>query len=667
MLSLKWDGVYTSVMSGDTSWASLSNRAFGDPTYASILAAYSGTPLIPGQSINLIQTLNAYNKAQDFSPYERLMSAIYNSLNPAVKTPQPPPPPPPHHESFWDEVIGIVVAVVVMIVAPEAVGALAFSAAFSAAGLATLTAGQLAIAYAVGGALADMATQGVAIAFNDQHGFSVQSMVENAIAAGATAGLSKALKIEGLLSEEHPEYVKAFAESAAIGTTVQLFQLGMGLRNKIDWKFIVEQAGATVLSSKLNKGLSNAPGIIRHTADEAANTALASTLGQKPDLTALAGNVLGDEAGDSADLIANRVSQSHHTASIGKSSSPSRYAEHARATHVASHSARESMQDDDGVGDLYDAYKSGLQHDVNAMAESQFNSAMAFDGHDADMHRVTQQNHHSDTGCVNWISHEIYEHQNSLWARGIMGFAGAMNSNAMHIALNAVNTVTRDLMGGVAGSYGTRYFDDLQNGRSTFSDAMHFVGAELDVQALGEVGGVALGYASRFVSETLPGVAKNMQSLFGRDGVEEFVNTGGRQLKSARAVLDADKEAEKFYEMIRSNPLNNDVALISKNTEMPEFQVHRIKQHLFFNKHLLPNGKIDRFDPYIEISDSWQRLQSGDFVKQDLDLLRHEYFESRFESLYQADYRTAHNAAILSGREWNPDEFISVPNMIWRL
>lgn len=87
---------------------------------------------------------------------------------------------------------------------------------------------------------------------------------------------------------------------------------------------------------------------------------------------------------------------------------------------------------------------------------------------------------------------------------------------------------------------------------------------------------------------------------------------------------------------------------------------------MFFNKHVLNDNKIARFDPYIEIVDAWERLQGGNFVEQDLQLLQHEYFESRFEALYKTDYVTAHNASNLSGRIWNPDEFITTPEISWR-
>ena len=134
---------------------------------------------------------------------------------------------------------------------------------------------------------------------------------------------------------------------------------------------------------------------------------------------------------------------------------------------------------------------------------------------------------------------------------------------------------------------------------------------------------------------------------------------------SVRATLKADEEAAKFYEMVRSNPSNIDVDLISKNSGMPVFQVQRIKQHLFFDTHQLASG-VERFAPDIEITDAWMRLHRGTFVKQDIDLLQHEYFEARFKGIFKTDYITAHTAANDSRRIWDPHEFITTPDMSWR-
>jgi len=40
------------------------------------------------------------------------------------------------------------------------------------------------------------------------------------------------------------------------------------------------------------------------------------------------------------------------------------------------------------------------------------------------------------------------------------------------------------------------------------------------------------------------------------------------------------------------------------------------------------------FDPDPEIVNSWDRLIRGDFMQSDLDLVQHERFELKFESIF---------------------------------
>lgn len=74
-------------------------------------------------------------------------------------------------------------------------------------------------------------------------------------------------------------------------------------------------------------------------------------------------------------------------------------------------------------------------------------------------------------------------------------------------------------MGAVAGNYGTQYFDDLQNGTATFSEAIKFVEADIGFQALGEVGVNVLGYGARVAGDVLPSVGRNVASMFGSSEV----------------------------------------------------------------------------------------------------------------------------------------------------
>lgn len=650
----------TVVQPGDN-WASVAYRMYRDSNYASILHAYSGVSLVPGQMVNAKRTMDAYNKAQDYASYQRLMDVIYSSINPALKTPQPPPPPPRHHEGFWDELLGVVVSVVVMIVVPEAIEAV-LPVAFG-----TLGAVETGAAFAVAGALADAASQGIAIAFDDQHGFSVKNMLENAVSACATAGFGQALGISTLLNDA--KYLKAFAETITLGLTIQLFQMSIGLRDKLDIKLIIEQAAANILQTTIGRALKNTPKTITQGMDELANTSLGAAFGEPMDLTHLAGSYLGDVTGDEADVFAKQVVQSHQTSSIGKAKNPSHFADKIKAAHTAA----QFIPEYDSVTDLYAIYENRLSYDIHAMAESDFATAQVISQKStAEKRRIqiqkAQAKHTEHASWESDLSQEIYRHHNTFWAKGILGISAALNSHTMHLTLHAINQFTRDAMTEVAGSDGSSYFDALQNRTTTFKEAFEFLDSDIDIQALGELGGIALGVTARAAGEILPGVSSNVASLFGTRSASRiaarkfYIETGGRVIETASAQLKADQEALEYYEKIRSTRSDEDVTLISENTGIPKFRIQRIKQHLFLNTHILSTG-VDYYAPDIEIADAWSRLQLGNFNHQDIKLLQHEYYESRFERIYKTNYSVAHSAAEDSKRTWNPYDLDIEPTL----
>ncbi|MDB0538638.1 hypothetical protein LBW61_19850, partial [Ralstonia solanacearum] len=110
--------------------------------------------------------------------------------------------------------------------------------------------------------------------------------------------------------------------------------------------------------------------------------------------------------------------------------------------------------------------------------------------------------------------------------------------------------------------------------------------------------------------------------------------------------------AEGAYDAIRGDA--TDVSAIAKNTGMSEARIARIKEHVFIKEHVLDSW-VRRFDADPDIVNSWSRLKTGDWVESDLNLLQHERFESKFEAIFKTDYRTAHDAAIRSGRTWTPE------------
>lgn len=114
-----------------------------------------------------------------------------------------------------------------------------------------------------------------------------------------------------------------------------------------------------------------------------------------------------------------------------------------------------------------------------------------------------------------------------------------------------------------------------------------------------------------------------------------------------------EKESAEIYNKIRFSD-NSDALRISQNTNFPLYRIERIKNHVFKNEHILYDGKIGLFDPDMDMAIAWERLQTSKFKPSDIDLLNHEYFESKFEKLFRVDYSTAHKKAIASGRIWEP-------------
>jgi hypothetical protein len=134
-------------------------------------------------------------------------------------------------------------------------------------------------------------------------------------------------------------------------------------------------------------------------------------------------------------------------------------------------------------------------------------------------------------------------------------------------------------------------------------------------------------------------------------GQPRVASTGARQVLNPDSIKAWDA-ADGVYGAIRAD--SKDVGAISKNTGLPAPRIAAIKEHVFFKEHQLDSG-MRRFDADPDIANSWDRLRKGDFVKSDIDLLQHERFELKFESIFKTDYRTAHDAAIRSGRTWKPE------------
>jgi hypothetical protein len=114
------------------------------------------------------------------------------------------------------------------------------------------------------------------------------------------------------------------------------------------------------------------------------------------------------------------------------------------------------------------------------------------------------------------------------------------------------------------------------------------------------------------------------------------------------STVEGWEEAEKAYKAIR-NSSDDDVINISRNTGIREAVIKRVKEHLFRKAHILDAG-ISGFDADPATVNAWRRMEEGTYTPKDLQLLEHEYFESRFEGIFKTDYRSAHDAANRSCR-----------------
>ena len=171
--------------------------------------------------------------------------------------------------------------------------------------------------------------------------------------------------------------------------------------------------------------------------------------------------------------------------------------------------------------------------------------------------------------------------------------------------------------------------------------------------------GAGLFLSGRSVVSGAKGLKSSLGSLGGELGTKirggsksgsKTIQTGARQI-DYNAYIKRLETIDMEYESIRMD--TTDISKIAHNTGMPEWKISKIKEHVFFNEHILDSG-IKRFDSDPEIADAWYRLTNGNYNQNDISLLNHEYFESKFESFYKTDYRTAHNKTEESGRIWDP-------------
>ena len=108
--------------------------------------------------------------------------------------------------------------------------------------------------------------------------------------------------------------------------------------------------------------------------------------------------------------------------------------------------------------------------------------------------------------------------------------------------------------------------------------------------------------------------------------------------------------ADELYDAIRAS--ETDVSTIASNTGIKPQNIQKVKDHVFYNEHLLDRyvdygipAEKARFDSDLTQANAWFRLESGTHTQADINWLKHEAAERWFELKYNSGYSTAHNAA----------------------
>ncbi|WP_051877337.1 putative T7SS-secreted protein [Streptomyces natalensis] len=137
------------------------------------------------------------------------------------------------------------------------------------------------------------------------------------------------------------------------------------------------------------------------------------------------------------------------------------------------------------------------------------------------------------------------------------------------------------------------------------------------------------------------------------------LQTGG-ELRRVRGDSDFYNDwAEEAYNSIRTADDVDAIAATAANHGFSRPDIAQIKSHLFEEEHLLDGygeSYTSRFDANPRIAEAWMRLKNGDPHPADIDLLRHERYESNYmRNTGNPSYQQAHQATLDAGHTWDQE------------
>jgi hypothetical protein len=122
------------------------------------------------------------------------------------------------------------------------------------------------------------------------------------------------------------------------------------------------------------------------------------------------------------------------------------------------------------------------------------------------------------------------------------------------------------------------------------------------------------------------------------------------------------ESADELYDAIRAS--DKDVSTIANNTGIKQANIQKVKEHVFYNEHLLDRyveqgipAEVGRFDSNMAQAQAWQRLENGTHTKADITWLKHETAERWYELKHKSGYTEAHDAVDWrwSGNPWSTE------------
>ena len=363
--------VYT-VVKGDT-FARIAEKTTGNSSDAVLIAAADGrlasAALVPGEIINLPQSISSQNKASDYTTYAEFMEIMRVSLQPHMITPIRE-----QHENFFKQLVEVVGLVAIMMVAPHLAPIILGSAS--------------ALAVGVTAAGLDAAFQGIEVATHIKEKFSATEVLEIGLMAGfsqaANLQISAAAKAGKPFSEMQKTLLMLKA-TAKEEITAQLTELAAGRRHGFDLRAVTTALATQAAGSLLQV---NAPGDLTVAADTAAidfpsimrqvaqtgvttviNSAITSAIYQREaSMTGMLSSFLGSNIGQA---IGNKISTE-----LDKFSAPPQKV--VSIQHVAKKSVPNKISSVKSTSGRTGASASSVTMDSDGLDESKFDISLDF-------------------------------------------------------------------------------------------------------------------------------------------------------------------------------------------------------------------------------------------------------------------------------------------------